>query len=330
MAAGSKRAVGAAIIGNSVITVAKTAAFFASGSAAMLSEALHSLADTMNQVLLMVGIKWSTRSADPRFPFGYGAERAVWALMSGVGIFFLGCGVTLYHGIHNLLHPSPLHSLGVALIVLLFSLVIEAAVLVIAVRTVRRHAAGKPFFSYLRHEADPTTAAVVMEDAAACLGVLLALAGIALSRWTGNPAWDALASILVGLLLGGIALWLITKSRHLLVGPAVPAEVRDRIRSIIAAHPVVDRIVRLRTRVMDSETYRVAAEVEFDGEIIAAAFDAELREAYAGISDYEGFRAFAAAYADRVVDRLGDEIDAIEQAIQEEVPKARYLDIEAE
>jgi zinc transporter 9 len=330
MAAGSKLAVGAAIIGNALITIAKSVAFLVSGSAAMLSEALHSLADTMNQVLLMVGITRSTREADPRFPFGYGAERAVWALMSGVGIFFLGCGVTLYHGVHNLLHPKHLQSLGVALLVLFFSLVLETIVLIIAVRTVRRHAEGKPFFSYLRREADPTTAAVVMEDAAACLGVLLALGGIALSRWTGNPAWDAVASILVGLLLGGIALWLITKSRHLLIGPAVPAAVHQKIRGIISSKPVVEKIVRLRTRVMDSETYRVAAELEFAGDEIADHFDEELRAAYGEISDYEGFRAFAAQFADQVVERLGDEIDEIEEAIQREIPKARYLDIEAE
>jgi len=160
--------------------------------------------------------------------------------------------------------------------------------------------------------------------------VLLALGGIALSRWTGNPAWDAVASILIGLLLGAIALWLISKSRNLLVGPAVPAAVHERIQTIIAGNPVVEKIVRLRTRVMDSETYRVAAEVEFAGDTIAKNFDEELRAAYSKISDYEGFRAFAAEFADQVVERLGDEIDDIEQAIQTEFPKARYLDIEAE
>jgi zinc transporter 9 len=330
MAGGSKRAVGAAILGNSLITIAKTGAFLISGSASMLSEALHSAADTMNQILLMIGITRSTREADPSFPFGYGAERAVWALMSGVGIFFLGCGVTLYHGFHNLLHPKPLQSLGVALIVLFLSLIVEGIVLVIAVRAVKERAAGKPFFKFLRVEADPTTAAVVLEDAAACLGVLIALAGIALSRWTGNPMWDAVGSILVGLLLGAIAVWLITKSRHLLVGPAVPAAVHDRIQKIIARDPAVAKIVRLRTRVMDSETYRVAAEIEFAGDTIADSFEDELRAAYPKITDYDGFRAFAADFADQVIERLGDEIDEIEDAIQSEVPKARYLDIEAE
>jgi zinc transporter 9 len=330
MAHGSKRAVGAAIAGNAALTFAKLAAFLVTGSAAMLSESLHSLADTLNQVLLMVGITRSTRRADPRFPFGYGAERAVWALMSAVGIFFLGCGVTVYHGFHSLLHPEPLDDLGIALIVLLLALLIEGAVLVVAVRTVIHNADGAPFFAYLRREADPTTAAVVLEDAVACLGVVIALVGIVLSRTTGNPIWDALASILIGLLLGLIALWLVARSRYLLVGPAVPRRDRDRIRAILAANPIVERVVGLRTRVLDTETYRVSADLEFDGEALAGAFEQELRQAYSGITGYQDFRAFASRFADLVVERLGDEIDTIEAAIRRDIPKARFLDIEAE
>jgi zinc transporter 9 len=330
MAHGSRRAVGAAIIGNTVVTLSKAGAFLVTGSAAMLSESMHSLADTLNQVLLMVGIQRSTRRADPRFPFGYGAERAVWALLSGVGIFFLGCGVTVYHGVHNFLHPRPLENLGIALTVLLVSLVIEGAVLIVALRTVARSSGGAPFFSYLRHEADPTTTAVVMEDSAACLGVLLALAGIGLTRWTGNQIWDAAASIVIGFLLGAIALWLIARSRFLLVGPAVPRRDRERIRAILAGNPVVEKIVSLRTRVMDTETYRVSAEIEFAGEALSAELESNLREAYGRIASYEEFQGFAAEFADLVVERLGDEIDAIEDAIRNEVPKARYLDIEAD
>jgi zinc transporter 9 len=330
MAHGSKTAVAAAIVGNTALTAGKFAAFLATGSAAMWSESMHSLADSLNQVLLMVGITRSTRRADPRFPFGYGAERAVWALMSGVGIFFLGCGVTIYHGVHNLLHPRQLADLGLALLVLIVSLVVEGVVLVIALKTVARNAGDRPFFSYLRYEADPTTAAVVMEDSAACLGVLLALAGIGLSRWTGNPRWDALASILIGLLLGAIALWLIARSRYLLVGPAVPRRDQERIRSILANNPMVEKIVNLRTRVMDTETYRVAADVEFAGEVLAAEFEETLQQDYDNIADFKDFRAFAARFADQVVERLGDEIDDIEKTIRREVPKARYLDIETE
>jgi zinc transporter 9 len=330
MAAGSKRAVAAAIAGNGTLTIAKLVAFLLTGSAAMMSESMHSLADTMNQVLLMIGIRRSTRAANPAFPFGYGAERAVWALMSAVGIFFLGCGVTLYHGVHTLLHPKPLGDLRVALIVLVFSLIVEGIVLVIAVQTVLQNSKGRPFFRYLWREADPTTTAVVLEDAAACLGVIFAMIGIALTTLTGNAMWDAVASIAVALLLGAIALWLVARSRYLLVGPAVPVEVRKRIREIVASSPVVEQIALLRTRVLDTESFRVAADIDFDGEALAGMLEDDLRAAYPNISDYDEFRAFAVRYAERIIERLGDEVDTIEAAIQSEFPKARYLDIEAE
>jgi zinc transporter 9 len=284
----------------------------------------------MNQVLLMVGICRSTRQPDPTFPFGYGAERAVWALMSAVGVFFLGCGVTLYHGVSSLLHPHQLSDLWVAVTVLIIALLIEGYVLLIAVHAVQRAADGRPFFHFLRREADPTVVTVVMEDSAACLGVLIAMIGIALSRLTGNTSWDAVASILVGLLLGAIAIWLIARSRRLLVGPAAPADVRQQIRSIIAAHPTVEKIINLRTRVLDTDTYRVSADLEFDGENLAKLLEADLKQAYASIGSYPDFVAFAAKFADQVVEVLGDEIDAMEEEIRHQIPKARYLDIETE
>ena len=209
MAKGSKLAVGAAIAGNSVVMVGKFVAFWFTGSAAMLSEALHSVADVLNQILLMVGIVRSSAPPDRFFPFGYGAERYVWALMSAVGIFFLGCGVTIYHGINSLLHPHPLESLGWAVGALLIALVIEGYVLWVAIKAVRGQAQGKPFFRYLRQEADLSAVAVILEDTAACFGVLLALGGILLTRYTGQPYWDAVASIAIGLLLGAVAIWLL-------------------------------------------------------------------------------------------------------------------------
>ncbi len=330
MASGSKLAVGAAIGGNFLVAIAKLVAWLMTGSAAMLSEALHSIADTMNQVLLMIGITRGEREATAGFPFGFGAERAVWSLTSGVGIFFLGCGVTVYHGIQSLLHPHELESINVALFVLLFSFIIEGLVLILAIRTLRKQAGDRPFFAFLVHEADPTSMAVVLEDSVACFGVILAATGIWLSHVTGNTAWDAAASILIGFLLGGIAIWLVARSRHLLIGPAIPADKRERIRTIIAASPVVEKIVNLRTRTMDSETYRVAADIEFAGEVLAEQHEPLLRESYPKINNYQDFHDFAINYADVIVEALGDEIDAIEDSIRKECPKARYLDIEIE
>jgi solute carrier family 30 (zinc transporter), member 9 len=330
MASGSKLAVGAAIAGNSAVMVAKFAVFGVTGSAAMLSEALHSLADTLNQVLLMVGIVRSSRDADRQFPFGYGAERAVWALMSAVGIFFLGAGVTVYHGINSLLHPHEIGGLGWAVGVLAVSFVVEGYVLTVAVKAVREEAAGKPFLPFLRTEADPTGVAVVLEDAAACVGILLAMGGIVGAHLTHNVLWDSLASILIGLLLAAVAIFLIARNRSLLVGPAIPADARAQVRQLLARHPAVEKIVHLRTRVLDPHTYRVAADLEFEGEYLAKKLEPRLREAWAAIETYEDFEAFAAQYADDVVEQLGDEVDAIEGEIRQLLPQARYLDIETE
>ena len=330
MAHGSKLAVTAAIAGNATVMTAKFFAFLSTGSAAMLSEALHSLADTLNQVLLMVGIVRSHRAADRRYPFGYGAERAVWALMSAVGIFFLGAGVTVYHGVHNLLHPHALEELGWAVVVLAASFVIEGAVLAIAVKAVRHEAAGKPLLPFIRTEADPTGVAVLLEDLAACVGILIALGGILASRFTGHSLYDALASILIGVLLAVVATWLIARNRDLLVGPAIPRDARERVEAILASHPAVEKIVHLRTRVLDPHTYRVAADLEFEGDVLASRLEKRLEEAWPEIETYEDFRAFAARFADDVVQELGDEVDAIEEEIQRSLPQARYLDIETE
>ena len=327
---GSKRAVAAAIAGNGAITVAKLVGFLLSGSAAMLSETLHSVADTMNQVLLMIGIVRGAREPDREFPFGYGAERHVWALLSAVGIFFLGCGVTVYHGVHTLLHPRPLEEIGVALAILAVSFLVEGSVLVLTYRTLRTEAAGRPFLAFVRHQANPTAVAVLLEDSAACLGIVLAVSGLTLSHATGNPAWDAGASILIGLLLGAIAVWLIRRNHTLLVGPAIPPQARERIRRTLSAHPAVERVVRLRTRTLDTETWGVAAELDFSGEAIAARLEPMLREAWETIDGWDAFRAFAARYADAVLDELGDEVDAIEREIRTAFPRARYLDLEAD
>ena len=215
----STRAVVIAIVGNFSVMCAKFIAFFATGSGALFSEGVHTFADLLNQILLLIGIKRSTHNADDKFAYGYAAERYVWALISAVGIFFLGCGVTMYHGISSLLHEhEPLSHLGWAVGVLIISFIIEFYVLIVAVRSVKQAADGKPLFKYMKDEADPAIVAVVLEDSAACLGVLIALAAIALTHLTGHQYWDAVGSITIGILLGLIAFWLIQRNRSILIG----------------------------------------------------------------------------------------------------------------
>lgn len=326
----SKTAVAAAIGGNACVMVAKFVAFLFTGSGAMLSEAIHTLADLINQILLMVGIVRSTRDPDHIYEYGYQSERYVWALISAVGIFFLGCGVTVYHGIQSLLHPHELKDLGWALGVLTFSFVLEAIVLWIAVRAAKQQAEGKPLMHYLRHEADPAVVAVVLEDAAACLGVLVAFAAIVLSRVTGEPYWDAIGSLIIGVLLGVIAIWLIARNTSLLVGASIPTSIRAQVKKIIEADPAVEEIVDLKTRILDTDTYRIKADIHFDGGALADKLRPQLREAYDRIKTFEEFEKFAHEFGDDVVDLLADEIDIIERKIRDQIPQAKHLDLEAE
>ena len=326
----STTAVAAAISGNACVMVAKFVAFLFTGSGAMLSEAIHTLADLLNQILLMIGIVRSARKPDDVFEYGYQSERYVWALISAVGIFFLGCGVTIYHGIESLLHPKELKDLGWALGVLVFSFVLEGIVLWVAVRAAKQQAGGKPLMHFLRYEADPAVVAVVLEDAAACLGVLIAFAAIVLSRMTGNPYWDAIGSLFIGTLLGAIAIWLIARNSSLLVGAAIPEPIRRQVLDIIEADPAVENVVDLKTRILDTDTYRIKADVKFDGGALAEKLRPQLREVYHEIKSPEEFEKFTHEFADDIVELLAKEVDLIERKIRQEVPQAKHLDLEAE
>lgn len=328
--ANSKTSVVAAIGGNSIIMVGKLTAFSVSGSGAMLSEGIHSLADVLNQILLLVGIQRADKQADGQYAYGYGREVYIWALISAVGIFFLGCGVTVYHGIESLLHPpEQLTDLTFALIVLLVSLLIEGGVLTIAYRELKRAAGDRPFMQYLQAEADPSGVAVLLEDSAACLGVLIAMTGLVATHLTGNVLWDAVATLAIGLLLGAVAIWLIIRNHAILVGPSIPPEVQARVRAIINSHASVETIKELKTVMLDNNTYDIMADIEFHGDVVARALSDQIEAAYPTIQSLDDFKEFAATYADDVIHALGDEIDALEATIRQTVPQAKFLDIEA-
>ena len=331
MAGGSKKSVVAALAGNTVVMVAKFVGFALTGSGSMFAEAIHTLADVGNQALLLVGIVRSGKGPTQKYNYGHGQERFVWALISAVGIFFLGCGVTLAHGIDTLItpHEGPPHDLTIALVILVGSFIIEFYVLVVAYRALRKDAAGRPFVEYLRKEADPAAVAVLLEDFAACIGVLLALGAIGLAKVTGHAFWDSIGSILIGLLLGGVAVWLTFRNKELLIGRAAPEEAREAILAALAASPSVEKVVRFKSKVIDTETYDVLVELDFQGATLAEALEPQLREAYAGgFADFEQFYEFAKVFADDVVHELGDRVDRIEKRVREAVPQAKHIDIE--
>jgi zinc transporter 9 len=330
MSATSKGAVLAALIGNSFLAVIKLVAFAFSGSGAMLSEALHTVADAANQALLFIGIRRSERPADALFPYGYGGERYLFALFSAVGIFILGCGVTVYHGIHTLLHPPDLSIDVWTFAVLGLSFAVEGWVFLKALRAVRQQMGGRRVRRYLRSVTDPTALAVLFEDFVACLGVLIALAAIGLSHATGNPVWDSVGSILIGLMMGAIAFWLGYQNRILILGRSIPEDTRRAVLDYLSEQPTVQSVGAVQSRVVGAAEFKLKAEVEFDGRPLGRSLTELVVERAPSLTDREACQAFAEEFGERLVEALGAEIDRLESELRERHPRLRHLDFEAD
>jgi zinc transporter 9 len=324
------KAVVAAVLGNLSIAVLKLVAFVFSGSGAMLAEGIHSIADTLNQALLYLGIRLSRRPADDSHPYGYGAERYFWALVSAMGIFVLGCGVTVYHGIHQLQHPE-LPDVGILTwSVLAISVVVEGGVLLLAIREANKSRGGRSWREFLRTSSDPTLIAVLFEDSIAVLGVLIAAAGIGLSRITGIAYFDGIASILIGLLLGGLALLLAAKNKSLLIGQAADPRVEERIRMVVRAHPSVKKLISLRTRVLAAGEHQVDMQVDFEPNAIIDEMAGEIEEAWQGMKDHSDFDRFLRTFSDHLLDQLAQQVDNLEDRIRAEVPSVKLIDVEGD
>ena len=335
MAGGSAKAVYSAIAANGFLTVAKFVGFIISGSASMLSEAIHSFSDTANQSLLAIGMKRSGRPPSTAHPYGYGRELYVWVLVSAVGIFFLGCGLSLYHGVMGVLHPHEVENRSLALIVLAVSAIVEGWTLWVAVTEVRRaaKAAGVPFLQYVREGSDPLAVAVLLEDGAAELGVLIAAACLGIATWTGDARWDAAGSIVIGLLLGFVAIFLIVRSSDILIGRSADDETTERIRSVLDRSPFVEATTREAVTILGPDHLHYKVEVDFNGHTVAEDFLAGLTdEERAGViehfGDLETLDRFFVKYGDRLMDHLGCIIDEIEGTIQELVPAVKHVDLE--
>jgi cation diffusion facilitator family transporter len=251
---------------NLAIAVAKLVGGLISGSTAMLAEAAHSFADTLNQVFLMTALKRSKKPADPMHPFGHGMERYFWSLIAAVGIFVLGAGYSIFEGVKAVLEPEELGSLTVSYVVLGLGVVFEGASWLKAFGQLRRQAEsrGRHFFEHLSLTPDPTAKTVFFEDTAALIGLVLAAAGITLHHVTGQGFWDGAASIAIGLLLVGVAFTLGQQNMRALIGQALPQEVQDSIRRTIVESPGIDSLVELLTMRMSPEEVLVAARVDLD------------------------------------------------------------------
>jgi solute carrier family 30 (zinc transporter), member 9 len=327
--AASVKAVLVALSGNALVTLIKFIAFALSGSGAMLSEAIHSAADTGNQLLLFFGLKRGTRKRDEEFQYGYGGERFIFGILSAAGIFFVGCGVTVYHGISSLLHPHTPEIGPVTFGVLGVSFLIEGGVLLYAVRGVLQRSRGTGFWRYVRERADPATVAILLEDGAAVLGLLLAAGGITLAYVTGNPLWDSAASIIVGVLLGLIALYLVLENRELLLGRAVPDEVLERFVTLVRARPGIASIHDVKTRQLTPELYQLKAEIRLHPALLADRLSVLLPPG-APIPTGEAYAQLLQELARSALQGVSDEIDAIEHAVQRVIPEAQHIDLEVD
>jgi cation diffusion facilitator family transporter len=265
----SRRAVVAALAGNLALAVLKGVSAAATGSAAMLAETFHSIADTGNQVLLFVGLRLGRRPPHPAHPFGHGMNVYFWSFLVSVMLFTLGGAFSIREGVHKLLESSPHIASKWAFVVLGGAFVFESLSMTVALRALRRARGSTPLREYWRSSRDPTLLTVVLEDLSALLSIGLAAGGLGLNLLTGDPVWDALASTAIGAILIGVALVLALESYSLLLGESAPRDVLGRIRTTVGADAAVSELVGLRTMHLGPTALLVILAVAFRDELSA-------------------------------------------------------------
>jgi cation diffusion facilitator family transporter len=259
----SRKAVYAAIAGNLGIAATKFIAAAFTGSSAMLSEGIHSLVDTGNGGLLLLGIKKSRKPADALHPFGHGKELYFYTLMVAVLIFGVGGGISMYEGILHWLRPAELKHVGWSYGVLGISFVFEAGSFAVAWKEFQKSKKRPGIWESIHVSKDPTIFTVLFEDSAAMLGLIAAAAGISLSHWTGNPRYDGSASIIIGLILAIVASLLIYESKGLIVGEGIEHHELQRLRTLAQSECGVENVNRIATMFFGPDTVLIALELKF-------------------------------------------------------------------
>jgi cation diffusion facilitator family transporter len=263
MASGSKKVIYAALIGNSLIAVTKFVAAAITGSSAMLSEGIHSLVDTGNQVLLLYGLKRSQRPPDGRFPFGHGKEIYFWSFVVALLIFAVGAGVSIYEGIKHMQHPEPISNPIINYVVLGLAMIFEGFAWYFAFKEFNSVKGNRSYVQAVRQGKDPTLFVVLFEDSAAMLGLIVAFVGILLAQTTGQLWWDGLASIGVGIILAGTAIWLAYETHSLLIGEAADSATIRGIRALAQSGAGVLHVNEILTLHMGPDFILVTISIEF-------------------------------------------------------------------
>ncbi len=295
--ASGKRAIYAAIAGNFAIAVTKFVAAGITGSSAMLTEGIHSLVDTGNGGLLLLGIKRSRRQPSRMHPFGYGKDVYFYTLIVAILIFGAGGGISIYEGILHSLHPGELRNPTINYVVLGIAILFEASVWLIAIKEFRAIRGDRSFWDEVRETKDPTTFTVLFEDTAALLGLLIALVGIFLAHRLEMPVLDGIASIGIGLVLCGVASLLIMESKGLLLGESVDPKVRESVQRLADTDPDIVEVHRLMS-------------MHIGPEVVLLNMDLVFR-------------------ADLTTDEIERVVDRIEKAVRTEHRNIRFVTIEA-
>ncbi|MBD3752257.1 MAG: cation diffusion facilitator family transporter, partial [Micrococcales bacterium] len=296
-ASGGNRAIIAAFLANMGIALAKFVAWFVSGSASMLAEAIHSVADSGNQLLLLLGGRQSRRAADAEHPFGYGRERYVYAFVVSIILFSVGGLFSIYEGIDKLTHPHELENVWVPVIVLFIAIGLESFSLRTAIRESNLvRTKNQSWVSFVRHAKAPELPVVLLEDVAALTGLVFALFGVGMTWLTGNPVYDAIGTLLIGTLLILVAVTLGIETKSLLVGEGATRADRDRIVSAIESGDEIERVIHLKTLYLGPDELMVAGKLGFT--------------------------------SDKTLGEVAADIDAIEARIREVVPIARVIYLE--
>jgi cation diffusion facilitator family transporter len=285
-ASGGTRAIIAALAANAGIAVAKFVGFLVTGSSSMLAEAVHSVADTANQGLLLIGGKRAARAATPEHPFGYGRDRYFYSFIVALMLFTLGSVFAIYEGIHKIEHPEPLTSPLVAVIILVVAIALESYSFRTAVHESRPLKGNGSWWQFIRQAKVPELPVVLLEDTGALIGLVFALAGVGLSVLTGEPVWDGIGTLCIGVLLGVIAIILIVEMKSLLIGEGATPPVLSTIVRKLEEGEHVERVIHIKTQYLGPEELLVAAKIALAPglpvEAVARAIDeaeARVREA---------------------------------------------------
>lgn len=333
----SSRVVWGAVMLNGANFIAKTIAWFYTGSHSMFAESVHSFADTANQLILAVGIRKSVQSPTADHPYGYHPMRYIAPLISGVGIFCVGCGLSIYHGMEALvtnqpeIFVSPLWAYGI----LTFSLVSESTTLLMALRALRigAYRSNLKMKDYIAKNSDPGVIVVLLEDMAAVLGIGIAATCMVLTSHYGTHLFDAVGSLMIGSLLGGVAAFIIKKNTIALVGKSIPRETLLSINRLIEKDILIRAIHDVKATDLGNGIVRYKAEVDVDGRELAKKYLervnlTELLEEIQGIKSEKDAESFVLEHGEKVVDLLGAEVDRIEKELRKKHPKVRHVDLE--